>query len=120
MRPGPGVINFFLCSTQLSMKFIMLINFKMLIIVGILKCISFINTTSERLKARNFFCGYFMFFFCLVFAMSLCASFFLCALWSSAGKGLSSWLSFVVSNCEFVFFHWYPWSGVIILNCIDS
>ena len=30
-------------------------------------------------------------FFCLVFAMSLCA--FICALWSPAGKGLTSWLS---------------------------
>ena len=37
-------------------------------------------------------------FFCLVFAVSLCAS-FICALWSPAGKGLISWLSFVVSNC---------------------
>ena len=26
------------------------------------------------------------------------------ALWSPAGKGLTSWLSFVVSNCEFVNF----------------
>ena len=37
-------------------------------------------------------------FFCLVFAMPLCAS-VLCALWSPAGKGLTSWFSFVVSNC---------------------
>ena len=36
-------------------------------------------------------------FFCLVFAMHLCAS-FICALWSPAGKGLTSWLSFVVYN----------------------
>ena len=27
---------------------------------------------------------------------------FIFALWSPAGKGLTSWLSFVVSNCEFV------------------
>ena len=27
---------------------------------------------------------------------------FLDALWSPAGKGLTSWLSFVVSNCVFV------------------
>ena len=44
-----------------------------------------------------------MFLFCLMFAMSLCAL-FICALWSLAGKGLTSWLSFVVSNCEFVTF----------------
>ena len=25
---------------------------------------------------------------------------FICALWSPAGKGLTSWLSFVVSKCE--------------------
>ena len=42
-----------------------------------------------------------MFLFCLVFAM-FCAPLFICALWSPAGKGLTSWLSFVVSNCEFV------------------
>ena len=29
---------------------------------------------------------------------------FICALWSPAGKWLTSWLSFVVSNCEFVAF----------------
>ena len=38
-----------------------------------------------------------MFLFCLVFAM-FCARLFICALWSPAGKGLSSWLSFVVSS----------------------
>ena len=42
-------------------------------------------------------------FFCLVFSM-LCVRLFICALWSPAGKGLTSWLSFVVSNCEFVTF----------------
>ena len=34
--------------------------------------------------------------------LCLCASLFMCALWSSAGKGLTSWLSFVVSYCEIV------------------
>ena len=29
---------------------------------------------------------------------------FICALWSPAGKGLTSWLSFVVSSCEFCYF----------------
>ena len=45
-----------------------------------------------------------MFFFCLVFVMSLCARLFICALWSPAGKGLTSLLSFVVYNCEFITF----------------
>ena len=40
-----------------------------------------------------------MFLFCLMFALlCLCARLFICALWSPAGKGLSSWLSFVVST----------------------
>ena len=34
---------------------------------------------------------------------------FICALWSPAGKGLTSWLSFVVSNCEFVTFPLVFW-----------
>ena len=55
-------IDLFLCSTQLSTKFILQINVKMLTIVGILTFISMINTTSEGLKARNFFiCRYFSF-----------------------------------------------------------
>ena len=46
-----------------------------------------------------------MFFFCLVFAMLLCARLFICTLWSPAVKGLTSWLSFEVSNCELEGFH---------------
>ena len=38
---------------------------------------------------------------CLVLVMPLCASVYLC-LRSPAGKGLTSLLSFVVYNCEFV------------------
>ena len=45
----------FSCSTQLKMKFIMLINIKMPTIVGILIFISMINTISESLKARIVF-----------------------------------------------------------------
>ena len=57
-------------------------------------------------------------FFCLVFVMPLCTSVY-CASWSTAGKGLTSWLSFIVYNCEFVTFLWYPGSGVV-LDCTDS
>ena len=59
-----------------------------------------------------------MFLFCLVFALSLCASVYMC-FWSPAGKGLTSWLSFVVSNVSLSLSHWYPGSGVV-LDCIDS
>ena len=47
-------------------------------------------------------------FSCLVFVMHLCASVY-CALWSPAGKGLTSWLSSVVSNCAFVTFSLVSW-----------
>ena len=59
-----------------------------------------------------------MFLFCLVFAMSLCASIYMCFV-SPAGKGLTSWLSLVVSAVSLPLSHWYPWSGVV-LDCIDS
>ena len=43
--------------------------------------------------------------FCFVLCLlCLCARLFTCALWSPAGKGLTSWLLFVVSNCEFCYF----------------
>ena len=54
------------------------------------------------------------------FAMlCLYACLFICALWSPAGKGLTSWLSFVVSAVSLSLSHWYPGSGVV-LDCIDS
>ena len=58
------------------------------------------------------------FFFCLLFAMPLYASVY-CTLWSTAGKGLTSWLSFVVSNCEFVTFPWSG-SGVVLIVSIPD
>ena len=72
-RPSsPEVIKLFPCSTQLSTKFILLINVKMPTIVGILKFISMINTTSERLKARNFLiCPNFSFYEQLKFRVQL-------------------------------------------------
>ena len=43
---------------------------------------------------------------CLV---CLSARLFICALWSPAGKGLTSWLLFVVYICEFVSFPLVSW-----------
>ena len=58
--------------------------------------------------------------FCSVLCLlCLCARLFICALWSPAGKGLTSWLSFVVSTVSLSLSHWYPVSGVV-LDCIDS
>ena len=71
-RTRPEIIKLFSCSTQLSTKFILLINVKMPTIVGILTFISMINTIFERLKARHFFiCRYFSFYEQLKFRAQL-------------------------------------------------
>ena len=52
---------------------------------------------------RYFFCGSFMFLFCLVFAMSLCASVYMCFVvtcWERAD---------LLTNCEFVTFPLVSW-----------
>ena len=59
-------------------------------------------------------------YFCSVLCLlCLCTCLFICALWSPAGKGLTSWLSFLVSDMSLSLSHWYPGSGVV-LDCIDS
>ena len=64
LQPDPEVI-------KLSMKFIPHINVKMPTVVGILTYISMMNTTSERLKARNcFICQHFNFYEQLKFVFS--------------------------------------------------
>ena len=48
--------------------------------------------------------------FCSVLCLlCLYARLFICDLWSPAGKGLTSWLSLVVSNCAFVTFQLVSW-----------
>ena len=41
-------------------------------------------------------------YLCLLIVML--SRLFIAALWSPAGKGLTSWLLFVMSNCDFVTF----------------
>ena len=59
-----------------------------------------------------------MFLFCLVFALSLCASVYMCFV-VTCWERLTSWLSFVVSTVSLLLSHWYPGSGEV-LDCIDS
>ena len=47
--------------------------------------------------------------FCLVVLLCFHARLFIGALWSPAGKGLTSWLSFVMSNCDVVTFPLVSW-----------
>ena len=42
--------------------------------------------------------------FSVLCLLCLCERLFICDLWSPAVKGLASWLSFMVSDCEFVTF----------------
>ena len=55
----------------------------------------------------------------VLFLLCFCARLFIDALWSPAGKGLTSWLSFVMFILMLSLSHWYPGSGVV-LDCIDS
>ena len=48
-------------------------------------------------------------FFSVLCLLCLCARLFICSLWLPAGKGLTSWVSFVVSNSEFVTFPLVSW-----------
>ena len=58
--------------------------------------------------------------FCSILCLlCLCASLFICALWSPTGKGLTSWLSFVLSTVSLSLSHWLSGSG-LVLDCIDS
>ena len=75
-------------------------------ILGLILFLIFINDLPDSFKS----------ILCL---LCLCARLFICALWSPAGKGLTSWLSFVVSAVSLSLSHWYPGSGVV-LDCIDS
>ena len=48
-------------------------------------------------------------FFSVMCLLCLCARLFICALWSPAGKGLTSWLSFVMFNYDVVTFPLVSW-----------
>ena len=61
-------------------------------------------------------------FFSVLCLLCLCVHLFICVLWAPAGKGLTSWLSFVVSNCEFVTFPLVSWGYLrsdVALDCFD-
>ena len=78
----------------------------------------FRNETKGPLERTNVKHGLIIFY---VFVLS-CVCYVLCTsvyMWSPAGKGLTSWLSFVVSSVSLSLSHWYPGSGVV-LDCIDS
>ena len=48
-------------------------------------------------------------YFSVLCLLCMCMRLFICALWSPAGKGLTSWLSFVASRWEFITFPLVSW-----------
>ena len=76
------------------------------------------NNILLTVPRRYFFCGSFVFLFCLVFAMSLYASVYMCfvvACWEGAGLLALLWCLTVSLSLS----RWCPGSGVE-LDCIDS
>ena len=55
----------------------------------------------------------------ILFLLCVCAHLFIIALWSLAGRRLTSWLSFVMSNCVVVIFPLVSWVRCGA-DCIDS
>ena len=56
-------------------------------------------------------------YLCLVFV--ILSRLFVAALWSPEGKGLASWLLFVMFIVILLLSHLVSWTGVV-LDCIDS
>ena len=65
------------------------------------------NSTLNPSGIADLFGEYFAALLCT--SLCICARLFICALWSRAGKEMTSWPSFVVSNCEFVTFSLVSW-----------
>ena len=75
--------------------------FQLFIITRMLQTKDFSCCTSSSMELNTFFVDHFC-YLCLVFVMH--SRLFIAALWSPAGKELTSWLLFVMFNCIFVAF----------------
>ena len=62
---------------------------------------------------------WFIYVISVLFLLYFRARLFIDALWSPAGKGLTSWFSFVMIIVTLSHSHWYLGSG-LVLDCIDS
>ena len=73
----------------------------------------FLQQFFEKLRLLPLRTGY----LCFVSDSDILCCLFLVAMWSPAGKGLTSWLDMVfLVFCHFVM--WYPGSGVVHINSI--
>ena len=55
-------------------------------------------------------------FWSVLCLLCLCARLFICALWSPAGKGLTSWLSFVVSAVSLSLSHCFLFDLILYVH----
>ena len=58
---------------------------------------------------RYFFCGSFLFFVCVCLVFLMLSRLFIAALWSPAGKGLTSWLLLVIFIVFLLLYHVVYW-----------
>ena len=76
-----------------------------------------VNIFTDRFKAVLHL--WFIYVYFVLFLLCFPARLFINVMWSPAGKGLTSWLSFVMSYCEVV-----TSIGILgqvwVLDCIDS
>ena len=64
---------------------------------------------TDRSKAVLLLSIFFFYVFSVLHLLCICARLIMCALWSSAGKELIAWLSFVVSYCDIDTFPLVSW-----------
>ena len=73
-------------------------------LVGLVPPVKYFTGRSGAMLLLWIFCV-----FSVLCLLCLCMRLFICALWSPAGEGLTSWLSVVVSNGESVTFPLVSW-----------
>ena len=88
--------------------------FHAIIITYRLKCNKRKSNQFKNFRSKAVLLLWIFYVFSVLCLLCLCERLFICALWSLAGKGLTSWLLFVVSNCEFVTFPLGERSGSVV------
>ena len=104
-------VQFFYAFIIIFHKFVLLQSMQIKRLKPVIECVkqrSIINLIIQELI--DILCIFYVFVLsCVCYVFVRVCLYVPCALWSPAGKGLTSWLSFVVSNCEFVTFPLVSW-----------
>ena len=67
------------------------------------------NTSDSKATIFDYLILWIIYVISVLYLLCFCARLFINALWSPAGKGLTSWLLIVMSNCEVVTFPLVSW-----------